>query len=537
MSCCPTPPEVNVGDSADGADDIEETEILPGESVECFMKRANNVTGKMDDKTENIPGKIENTDVPLKDGITVDVIFRVTLGEKFPKATAWTFECNPPLPAEITTGVVTDKGEVCGFMKGTFPASTFSKSHKLMVSVTMTEGSDKRAFVFAPAKATGSNEIRFVHPLPGARVTSRFGPRIAPTAGASTQHGGADFSVAPKPPIDVLAAADGEITFTGYQAGGAGKYVKIKHLNAAGKELCTTVYMHLADIYVTQGQRVVAGQKIGKEGNTGVGTGPHLHFECRLPNGTKIDPVPLIKGSVDVARQTNPDNTAVESTVEPRADNGALTPENVEAKQNGCEPFGEDYPKDPKATNEEPPSDISDPFEKAWFYTMKHEVGPFWTEAFPQDTEVQQGLIETAPQRKKVGYVQLKGDTGGKTKFGISQNNNTAVKVSEMGYSLAKKTGFNNYWKAGKCDVMAKTKPKTAVLLFDITFLCGSGGANKVKSGANMDASDDATVESLAVSWENHLRKIAASKPESFLRGWMTRVKGSLANAKSFKAE
>ena len=534
MSCCPAAPEIKIGDASDTDYAAQDTDIRPGESVECYMNRSGNTTGRMDDKTEHIPDKIENTDVPLVGGVTVDVSFRLTPNST-QTPTSWTI-AGTALPEGVTF--------VDNRLSGTFPASSYGTQFK--ITVTAEPAIDTRAFVFSPAKITGSNEISFTHPLPGAHVSSPFGPRRPPTTGASSQHGGADLSLKPLPTGDVLAAADGEVTFTGFQAGGAGNYIKIKHLNASGKELCTTVYMHLATIYAALGQKVVAGQKIGHEGNTGIGTGPHLHFECRLPNGTKIDPIPFIKGTVEVARLTNPDNSAVVSSLEPKVGNAALTPENVDAKQNGCEAFGPDYPKDPTATNDPPPAnppagtppgDLTDPFEKAWYFTMTHEVGPHWTTTLPTTPDVSAGLIDTKEQRKNDGYVNTPNFPGGETKFGIAQGPNPSIKVTTMGYDPAKTAGFNNYWKHGP-STLVTTKPKTAIMLFDINYLHGNGNGNSIKRNANLDALEDsAAAEALSAAQQKFMRDIVTNNPNrlKYLNGWLKRSRDLLEYVKGIQ--
>ncbi len=64
-----------------------------------------------------------------------------------------------------------------------------------------------------------------------------------------------------------------------------GNFVKIKHDNGY-----YTLYAHLKDVYVKQGQRVNKNDKIGYMGNTGNSYGAHLHFEVRNPSDTRIDP-------------------------------------------------------------------------------------------------------------------------------------------------------------------------------------------------------------------------------------------------------
>ena len=88
---------------------------------------------------------------------------------------------------------------------------------------------------------------------------------------------------------DPIKASDGgTVTYAGWN-GGYGKFIKIKHDN--GYE---TYYGHLSAINVSVGQKVAQGQTIGKLGNTGRSTGPHLHFEIRK-NGVPCDPLKYTK--------------------------------------------------------------------------------------------------------------------------------------------------------------------------------------------------------------------------------------------------
>lgn len=120
----------------------------------------------------------------------------------------------------------------------------------------------------------------FVLPTHGGR-TSCFGPR-----GPKRYHYGIDLRVHMGEPIG--AAFSGKVRVTRYDAGGYGNYIVIRHNN--GLE---TVYGHLSEIKVFEGQTVVAGQCIGLGGNTGRSTGPHLHFEMRLL-GNPINPEKII---------------------------------------------------------------------------------------------------------------------------------------------------------------------------------------------------------------------------------------------------
>ena len=73
-------------------------------------------------------------------------------------------------------------------------------------------------------------------------------------------HSGIDMKMANRSVVDVVAAADGEVLYTGF-SNSYGKNVKIAHKNTSGKTIGITTYNHLANIYVSQGQKVIAGQK------------------------------------------------------------------------------------------------------------------------------------------------------------------------------------------------------------------------------------------------------------------------------------
>ena len=107
------------------------------------------------------------------------------------------------------------------------------------------------------------------------RITSSLGARNAPVAGATTNHKGIDIGV--KNGSKVLATADGEVVFTGYNSA-RGNYVVIYH-KAIG---LTSVYQHLSSYCVKVGDNVSKGQKIALSGSTGNVSGPHLHFELIL---------------------------------------------------------------------------------------------------------------------------------------------------------------------------------------------------------------------------------------------------------------
>lgn len=113
------------------------------------------------------------------------------------------------------------------------------------------------------------------------QITSAFGQRTSPTAGATSNHKGVDIAV----PVgtSVAAAFDGVISKSGYSSA-RGNYIVIDDGNGT-----QALYQHLSQSLGAVGRKVTAGQVIAKSGNTGVSTGAHLHFEI-LKNGKNVNP-------------------------------------------------------------------------------------------------------------------------------------------------------------------------------------------------------------------------------------------------------
>jgi len=112
-------------------------------------------------------------------------------------------------------------------------------------------------------------------------ITSEFGRRNSPIYGTTQFHEGLDIGNGIGTPV--VAPANGTVTEAGYQSG-YGRYIKIAH--GYGME---TLFGHLSESMVITGQRVKKGETIGKVGNTGSSTGPHLHYEVRV-NGVPVNP-------------------------------------------------------------------------------------------------------------------------------------------------------------------------------------------------------------------------------------------------------
>ncbi len=122
------------------------------------------------------------------------------------------------------------------------------------------------------------------NPLPAGKFRSGFGARKHPILGYVRMHTGVDWAAPVGTPI--IAAGNGVVEKAGW-AGGYGKQIMIRHAN--GYE---TSYNHQSAFAqgIAPGVRVRQGQVIGYLGQTGLATGPHLHYEL-IVNGTKVDPM------------------------------------------------------------------------------------------------------------------------------------------------------------------------------------------------------------------------------------------------------
>lgn len=117
------------------------------------------------------------------------------------------------------------------------------------------------------------------------KITSPYGKRSQPTAGASTSHKGIDIGATYGSPVK--APANGKVVSCGV-LGGYGNYILLDNGIINGKRV-TSLYGHLQSIGVEARQVVGKGSVIGTVGSTGISTGPHLHFEVR-EDGFAVNP-------------------------------------------------------------------------------------------------------------------------------------------------------------------------------------------------------------------------------------------------------
>ena len=123
-----------------------------------------------------------------------------------------------------------------------------------------------------------------VWPVHGA-VNSGFGVRPDPFTGVPAFHEGVDISTARSEPV--LATADGVVVRSGW-AGEYGKAIALMH-----GDRYETLYGHLEETLVAEGQKVHRGDRVGLVGSTGRSTAPHLHYEVRV-DGHAVNPLEYI---------------------------------------------------------------------------------------------------------------------------------------------------------------------------------------------------------------------------------------------------
>lgn len=145
--------------------------------------------------------------------------------------------------------------------------------------------------LFIPNARLSSSALRnfygekFIWPAKG-RISSPFGYRANPFTGLRTYHSAIDIVMSRG--TSVKATMDGTVADTGYNSV-FGNYVILKH-----SEGYQSLYAHLDSVAAKEGSKVSQGTVIGKSGNTGQSTGPHLHFSI-FRNGQALDPVKYVK--------------------------------------------------------------------------------------------------------------------------------------------------------------------------------------------------------------------------------------------------
>jgi murein DD-endopeptidase MepM/ murein hydrolase activator NlpD len=157
------------------------------------------------------------------------------------------------------------------------PGDLAGESERLSTRLSLLEKQFSRRFELVASTPT-------VWPVHGA-VNSGFGVRPDPFTGAPAFHEGVDISTARSEPV--LATADGIVV----RARWAGEYGRA--IGLAHGDHYETIYGHLEETLVTEGQTVHRGDRVGLVGSTGRSTGPHLHYEVRV-DGRPVNPLEYI---------------------------------------------------------------------------------------------------------------------------------------------------------------------------------------------------------------------------------------------------
>ena len=144
-------------------------------------------------------------------------------------------------------------------------------------------------------------QTEWVWPMPTrqglgrSNITSPFGWRSF----SGRNHNGVDIAANTNERVNTMGA--GTVIFSGWDAGGGGEVITIRHPNNY-----TSLYMHLNRRDALVNRQVTAGQQIGGAGTTGSSTGVHLHFEIRNRSGTPINPIEIWHWDDSRSSGTNP---------------------------------------------------------------------------------------------------------------------------------------------------------------------------------------------------------------------------------------
>ncbi len=194
-----------------------------------------------------------------------------------------------PIPEEIRKagiGGADRYSKLKGFKNSELVIATSQKMDELSNKMYVQSKSFDDVFEMARNKEKMMASIPAIQPISDKykqRITNFYGYRIHPIYKTKIFHQGVDFSA----PIgtNVYSSGDGVVIQTERSNYGYGNVIKIDHGYGYN-----TVYAHLNSFKVKKGQIVRRGQIIGAVGNTGLSTGPHLHYEVQK-NGNRVNPI------------------------------------------------------------------------------------------------------------------------------------------------------------------------------------------------------------------------------------------------------
>ncbi len=132
-------------------------------------------------------------------------------------------------------------------------------------------------------------------PVHNARISSGYGKRKHPVTGSIRMHRGQDFAVNTGTPV--YAPADGVVEITRPSKEGSGNFLRLQHSYGFSSS-----YSHLQKFAVKSGEFVQKGDLIAYSGNSGLSSGPHLHYEVRFV-GRPLDPKPFVDWGWTILKQ------------------------------------------------------------------------------------------------------------------------------------------------------------------------------------------------------------------------------------------
>lgn len=482
--------------------------LTPSQLEECNLAATEDAP--VDGEGDLQKNKIENVSISFQCDGTINEQLKLTPGSDPVDHWGW----NPSAAFSLDPAT----GKLSGSVDVSSP-----KEYNITFSAYRADGSviDERPYRIV-AESCGEGAIKFIHPLPGSVCTSKCSAnRQHPVTGQVRAHKGCDFAFGGGKVDKVIAAADGKVVYAGSMSG-YGNIVAIEH-SLNGQPACYSKYAHLDSIYVSVGQKVSAGTPLGMEGNTGIGTGKHLHFEIRVGSGTSasaqvIDPLSVINGTFSVSTDGTPNSSAPQTNT-----NKAIGEKKAAQTNSPCPTVGTD-PAPTPAAQTPAAADPSDCFENCFNYTMKHEVGPAYN---PTAADCIDGSSAT-----KCGLVNNPADPGGLTKFGVSKRANPDVDISGLTLAGARTVYKTRYWTPCKADSFNSCKKK--LLMVDAMYLGGlkmvgaivqkmtgkSFGADAI---AAINAMDDAAFSSQYKTARDEYIRSLKNYPK-FGRGWDRRT-------------
>ncbi len=545
MSCSNQGKEVAKGDPWKPKEDNynSPTYQQTSECSEGYLARAGNAEVVATGSAE-IKGKISNISIPVQSDLSVTTLMIATTGS--PSITSWSAT---PLPPGISFN--TSSGAFSGII-------SLEGKYSLTVTANFSDStSDSKSYQLVAKQFSESDHVRFIHPMPGSVVTSKCtanadGTQIWDDPKRGRPHKGIDLAFVGGTIGNVRASASGKVirVVSDGSSQGYGNVIYIGHSTPSGKKIAITVYGHLSKIVVSEGQQVAAGDFIGVEGNVGISSGAHLHFEIRSPefaaggNSGKTaavyDPLAYINGQVLVDNTSqrllldsgaDPDSSIVNpitSTIT-NSDKVVLTPANADNKCNGYidEPGNPgpsqtsnveqtpipEYDTNPISTD----SCLTDGIE----FVFKQEVGPWFDSS---DSETSAGLISTYEQRLKCGYIN---NSDEESKFGISKNGNPTIDISTLTFAQAKTIYKNNYFDANDCGTL---QYPLCIIHFDSCVNLGPAKSTLFLSQVGTPSDTEEAKQSCRIYLNvrsNYYDDLASSNPGKYgkyLNGWKARI-------------